>query len=144
MLTAKPDGSVFRDGAQITVWVNSNGYLTCKYKQKPVVVHRLIAQTFIPNPGELSDVNHKNGNKLDNRVENLEWCSRSDNLYHALRNGLHAKTETPILGINTSTGDTIRFESQAAAKAAGFTQANINKVLRGKRKHHKGYIWEYA
>lgn len=57
-------------------------------KDKNFSVHRLVAQTFIPNPNNLSDVNHIDGNKQNNSIENLEWCSRSDNLKHALNIGL--------------------------------------------------------
>lgn len=53
--------------------------------QRPFKVHRLIADAFLPNPYELRDVNHINGIKYDNRVSNLEWISRADNIKHAFR-----------------------------------------------------------
>ena len=63
-----------------------NGYLSVHLRNKGVErrasVHRLVAEAFIPNPDGLRDVNHKNGIKTDNRVENLEWLSHSDNMRH--------------------------------------------------------------
>lgn len=69
-----------------------NGYLNVVFciKQKKVhkLIHRLVAGAFIPNPNGLEQVNHKNGNKSDNSVNNLEWCTQEYNNYHAYNNNL--------------------------------------------------------
>lgn len=56
-------------------------------------IHRLVAQTFIPNPLNKSYVNHIDGNKQNDRVDNLEWCTPSENSFHAFRIGLKVITE---------------------------------------------------
>ena len=57
-------------------------------RRKTVSVHRIVAEAFIPNPNSLPCVNHKDGNKDNNCVDNLEWCTHSENNYHACRTGL--------------------------------------------------------
>lgn len=79
---------------------NSNGYLRCNMniegKPKSYLVHRLVARCFIPNPEGKPFVNHKDGNKHNNSVENLEWCTKSENELHAHRIGI--KKTTPLKG----------------------------------------------
>lgn len=65
---------------------HNSGYISTHLKRdgliKDFLVHRIVAETYIPNPNSLKQVNHKNGNKKDNRVDNLEWISNRDNVIH--------------------------------------------------------------
>lgn len=74
-------------------YVSKRGYYrvklyTVEHSAKMFQVHRLVAQAFIPNPNNLPEVNHIDGNKLNNCVDNLEWCTAKDNTKHAYENGL--------------------------------------------------------
>ena len=78
----------------VTPFITRYGYAECKIHEVNKQIHRLVLQTFEPisNP-ENYDVNHKNGNKHDNILSNLEWATRSENLYHAFRTGLARQGE---------------------------------------------------
>lgn len=83
---------VYKPGTNIVQSIDNCGYmdvgLTKDGKSKMWSVHRLVAMTFIPNPFNKPDVNHIDGNKLNNHVDNLEWCTKSENMQHAMKLGL--------------------------------------------------------
>jgi hypothetical protein len=83
----------FKRGAIKATCDNGRGYLCVNLKangkQAQKTVHRLVATAFIANPDNLPEVNHIDGNKVNNSVSNLEWCNRADNLKHAFKNGLN-------------------------------------------------------
>lgn len=68
--------------------LGNNGYYHFRFKGKQYLLHRAIGLAFIPNPNNEATINHKDGNKLNNDIDNLEWVSYGDNSLHALRTGL--------------------------------------------------------
>lgn len=89
-------GTVYNDMSQKirSVSITPKGYANLRLKspdgkRKHMRVHRLVAMAFIPNPHNLPQVNHKDGNKLNNRVDNLEWCDQYHNMQHAYKTGLN-------------------------------------------------------
>lgn len=105
-------------------------------------VHGLVASTFISDKPKDHEVNHKNGVKTDNKVENLEWVTSSENALHAYRAGLHSKNRG-ITGTNLETGNKVRFSSLSDATKYGFYISAIIKCCRGEFHQHKGYSFTY-
>lgn len=126
---------------------NSDGYQigTIREGDKQIRhgIHRFVAEAFLPNPEGKEQVNHINGNRADNRVENLEWATCQENNLHRCRvlNGGGGRPEKPV--ICTTTGEW--FPSiTAAADATGAPLTKILLCCQGKRKHTKGLAWCYA
>ena len=119
-------------------------------KVKTYLVHRIIAETFLPNSDNLPCVNHKDENKLNNNAENLEWCSSSYNINFGTRNEKVAEKNTngkqckPILQY-TLDGKFVREWKSAkqAEREGGFNQSHITHCCIGERKKHHNFIWKY-
>lgn len=123
----------------------SNVCLRENGSQHTKLVHLLVAEAFLEQPSEEAwQVNHKNGNKRDCRLENLEYMTPSENMLHAYANGLNhweGYNETPVRIIET--GEVYRSQAECA-RAIGGSQPNINACLTGRRNKHLGYHFEYA
>ena len=105
------DGKVFRNGKELKFWITKKGYCQCKISydglKKHFYLHRLVAELYIPNLEDKSQVNHIDGNKLNNHICNLEWVTNQENRNHAIKNGLHCKgIDTPN---NKFTEDDIKY-----------------------------------
>ena len=123
---------------------NRYGYLQvtlCKNNIKKVYkVHRLVAEAFIDNPDNLPCVNHKDENKLNNNVDNLEWCTNEYNVNYGTRTERCSK---PVLQY-TLDGEFVReWPSIKECDRNGFKQGNVVACCQGKYKTSKGFIWKY-
>ncbi len=116
-------------------------------KRKYCKPHRLVAIAFIPNPDNKPEVNHKDGNKTNNNVSNLEWNTASENMRHAFANGLNGgerkKNRMPVWQFDKAHNLIATYPSiYAAEKKTGIK--NIWMCCTGKYKVAGGYIWKCA
>lgn len=110
---------------------------------RTVVVHRVVATTWVPNPENKPFVNHINGNKADNRAENLEWCTTSENLLHAYRTGLEKKqlgqkhhaakmTNEQVRQFKWEWAHDRKMSRKQYAEKLGVSEATIKDIIRGR------------
>lgn len=118
-------------------------YLKTALDGKRVVVHRVVAKTWVDNPENKPFVNHKNGDKADNRAENLEWCTTSENILHAYRTGLEKKvlgqrhhaakmTDEQVRQFKWEWHNDRKMTRKEYAKYFGVSEATIKDIVSGR------------
>ena len=128
---------VFWAERMITAGRHTNGYRTVVMgKGDKRYIHRIVAEAFIPNPENKPEINHINGDKTDNRVENLEWVTPTENMEHAKEIGL---TNACKYDVTDAEGNLI-YKNMfiGELKELGFQQPAISRCISGKLKTHKG------
>ncbi|EGT4137988.1 hypothetical protein EQZ09_09310 [Clostridium perfringens] len=134
---------------------DKDGYLviclTNKGNKKNFKIHRLVALHFLDNLENKEQVNHKDENKENNHVSNLEWVTSKENINHGtrierVRKSLknNPKRSKSVIGININKKDIVRYPSLREAGRNGFSATGVAECCNKKRTIYKGYIWEYA
>ena len=117
-------------------------YAGGKASRRVRTLHQLVAEAFIPNPNGCREVNHKDFDKANNRLENLEWVTRRENVMHAVKGNRRAKHGKRVKGINPKTGEILSFESQIEAEIA--LRGRQTGLLSSAMKHNRrayGFVW---
>lgn len=131
-------------------YINANGYYQITLSKGITWrIHRLVALLFVPNVNEYPYVNHKDGVKLNNHVDNLEWCTAKQNDHHARKIGLKGcggfpNDNRPVVATHIESGE--RFVFVSTGECSRFLNTNngsLTRILKGVRNMHKGFKIEY-
>ena len=139
-----------RTGGIMRMRIGRDGYvrvsLTKDGKQTHKLLHRLLAIAFIPNPDNFAEVNHKNENKQDNSILNLEWCTHKYNSNFGTRlKRIAISNYEPVIQYTKDGKEIARYKSQKEAmEKTGIQSRHISCCCKGKRKTTGGYVWRYA
>lgn len=135
-------------------YVNKSGYYIVSIRRHTFILHRLVARAWIPNPNNLAQVNHKNGARTDNRVNNLEWCSNLENTRHSFRElgrrssmlgrrGIKSPYSRPILQIKEGEIVNKFYGAHEAERETGIKHQNIYECLHGRCRQAGGFMWKF-
>lgn len=139
-----------RKGIILKQSFDKDGYLKVALNGNTKKSHRIIAELFIPNLNNLPEVNHIDGDKTNNKVDNLEWCTRQHNINHSIDNNLQATSETSVCSIKIMQFDKNNVfikeynSMREAEKETGICNATISKVCRGLGNTAGGYKWKFS
>ena len=136
-----------KNGNILKLQTNKSGYNEYTLAQngikKNFKIHRLVGILFIPNEDKKPQINHIDGNKTNNNVNNLEWCTAKENDTHARETGLKNNNK-PVEALDINTGEvTVFYSIGEASSVLGINKGSIHKVLSGKYKKTNGYIFNY-
>lgn len=144
LITVKGEIQNIKTGNWLIGDVNNVGYRRVRSGKKRYFVHRLVAMAHIPNPDNLPQVNHKNGNKLDNRVENLEWCTARENSIHrskvlikvrGVNHGCSKLSEDEVLDIRSKLSS-CDYSTRKLAKLFNVSQKTIMNIKQNTTWNH--------
>jgi len=125
---------------------NGKGYigvgLTIKGKTKRFLVHRLVAEAFLPNPESKNTVNHIDEDKSNNNLENLEWATQFENIRHSVEEKYFRKQQ--ISQYNEKRQVIAVWDSAFDAEKCGFSSSAIKKCCKGIDKMYKGFVWKFG
>ena len=137
------DGQVLnKNNKTMCQWTDNVGYKQCNLykdgKKKYVRIHRLVAELFVPNPNNLPQVNHIDGNKLNNHYTNLEWVSNSQNTKHAFDNGLISKTK-----LKCRIGNNIYDSIREASEKEKINRKTLTNILYKRKENNYGIVIKF-
>lgn len=152
-IVASGKGFRLHKGILLRKYKTNFGYyrlsISVNQKQKTFLVHRLVAEAFIPNPENLPEVNHKDENKLNNEPYNLEWCTSHYNINYGT--ATHRRKETlkftscckKVIQLDFD-GNVIKiWRSASEAGRNGFNTVGVARCARGERSKYKNFKWKY-
>lgn len=149
IVNCKNEGKRIQKGRVLDAWVGSHGYYSVGLSKNGMVkthlVHRLVAEAFIPNPDNLPYINHRDENKLNNTISNIEWCTPKYNIEysHVLKKS-NEITSKPVLQFTKDGKFVAEFDSASeAARAIGVTKSFVCSVCRGRKKIARGFVFKY-
>lgn len=142
--------SFARKKEHILIPTSTRGYLTVglinqNHECKKYLIHRLVAEAFIPNPNNYKEVNHKDENKTNNNVNNLEWCTRAYNMSYGtarVRQGISFGNPVKQL-VKNDVVIAWYCSANMAGMLTGIDTSSIIACCRGRREFAGGYMWEY-